>query len=482
MAEQNKQESAAALGMDIDLYSVTKDVLKNWWLVLALAVSAALLSYIYVNHSYRPTYTIESTYVVTAKGMNNSVFNNLTTAQDTASRFAQIINSPTLQAKIAEELGTVGVQGTVASEIVPETNLLTLRVTSDTPEMAFRILRSVMNNYPTLSDYLVGNAIMDVLMAPVIPTEPDKALDVARPVTKAFILAALAVILALAGVSYLKDTIRRASDVEKKLDTKLLGDICHEEKNKTFSSKLHKTNISLLISNQTVSFRYAELVQKVCRKLQNRMEKNGAKTLLVTSYLENEGKSTVAANVALALAQNNKKVVLMDLDLRKPSQYKIFDLFEERTALGDVLAGRSTAENLIGKMEDKSLYTVFNTKEYARSTEMLTSGKLEVILEYLKEKFDYIIMDTPPMAYVADTEEIANLADASVIVVREHTSRAKDINDMLDVLNSCKAHPAGCVFNDAHGTIGGTVFGGYGKDYGYGYGYGYGKYYGKAGK
>ncbi len=473
MAESKLRENTLASGMDIDFYSIIKDVLKNWWLVLILAVSAALLSYVQVNRSYHPVYTIESTYAVTTRGRNNNVINNLNTAQDTASRLVQIINSPTLQAKVAEEMGTTGVQGEITSELVPETNLLMFRVTSSTPEMAFRILRSVMNNYSTLSDYLIGNAIMDVLIAPVIPTEPDDALAVRGPVTKAFLITALVVLLALALVSYWKDTIRKPSDVGKKLDTRLLGTMCHEKK--------HKTKYSLLITNPMVSFRYVELVQKTCRKVLNRMEQKNVSTLLVTSYLENEGKSTVAANIALALAQTGKRVVLMDLDLRKPSQYKIFERNDlERDVLGNVLSGKPLKEDLIDYLEEKSLFAVLNTKEYSRSTEMLTTGKLETILEYLREAFDYVIIDTPPMAYVADTEEIANLADASLIVVREHIAVAKDINDMLDVLNGCRAVPIGCVFNDAHSSAGMAGFRGYGYGKGYGYGYGYENYYGKS--
>ena len=467
MAETKIQENTIASGVDIDFYNILKDVVKNWWLVLILAVSAALLSYVQVNRSYHPAYTIESTYAVTTRGRNNNVIHNLNTAQDTAARLAQIMNSPTLQTKVSEELGTAGAQGQITSEIVPETNLLIFRVTSSTPEMAFRILRSVMNNYSMLSDYLIGNAIMDVLIAPVIPTEPDNTLSAGKPVAKAFLITALAVFLTLAVISYLKDTIRKPSDVEKKLDARLLGSVCHEKK--------HRGNRSLLIASPLVSFGYAEMTQKVCRKVLNRMEHKNVKTLMVTSYLENEGKSTVAANLALALLQNGKRVVLVDLDLRKPSQYKIFDLTDrEYSALGDILSGKPQREDLLDFLEDRDLFAVFNTKEYSQSTEMLTSGKLEIILEYLKEIFDYVIIDTPPMAYVADTEEIANLADASLIVVREHMAEAKDVNDMLDVLNGCKASPIGCVFNDSHGSVGDTVFGGYGYAVGYGHNYGYG--------
>ena len=369
MAEK-KKNSESPLGIDIDMHTIVRDVCRNWWMILALAISVALFTYVHVNKSYNPTYTIEATYVVTAKGINNSVYDNLSTAQDTATKFSQIINSTTLRNKVASDLGMASVPGSIQSEIVPETNLLTLKVTAGSPELAYRILKSVMDNYPTISEYLVGNAIMDVLMEPVIPTSPDRALSVSGPMKKAFLFTAILLVLALAVISYLKDTIRNSQDVEKKLDTRLLGTICHEEKNKTIASKIRKHNQSLLMTNPVISFRYVEMMQKSCRKVQNRLEEIQAKTLLVTSCMENEGKSTVAANLALAFVRNGKKVVLVDLDLRKPSQYKIFQQTDVREELGDVLNGaQNKAGDLISYM-DNGLYAIFNTTEFNRSTEM----------------------------------------------------------------------------------------------------------------
>lgn len=478
MEEHTRKSENNALGIDIDLYSIIRDILKNWWVILALAISAALLTFIQVNRAYHPTYRIEATYVITSKGVNNTVYGNLSTARDTAARFSQIINSPTLMNKVAEELGTSGVQGTVKSDIVPETNLLTLKVTSGTPQMAYKILQSVMKNYPSISEYLVGDAFMDVLMAPVIPTEPDNPLSVKSAMVKAFALTVLAMILIIGFFSHMKDTVRTKNDVEKKLDTRLLGCLCYEKQRKKRFLRFRKRKNSLLITNPLTSFRYVEMVQKCSRKVRNHMEQQDAKTLMVTSYMENEGKSTVTANLALAMAQVGKKVVLVDLDLRKPSQYKIFGMFGyQMRELGDILNGAKSAEKLIRISPGRELYTVFNTKEYARSTEMLTAGYLEPMLEFLKKRFDYVIIDTPPMSTVADTEEIAHMADASLVVVREHTASAKNINDILDILNGCKAKPIGCVFNGAHDGIGR----GFSGEYGYGEGYGkyYGKYYGR---
>lgn len=484
MATDLKQENSESFGNDIDIYNIIKDVLKYKWIILVLAVSAVLLSYVQASKSYSPTYTVEATYVVTAKGMGNDVFSNLSTAQDTANRFSQIINSTTLKNKVGEELGTGYVPGTITAEIVPETNLMALKVVSGTPSMAFKILRSVMNNYTILSDYLVGNAIIEVLVPPVIPESADNPFQPMKVMTYAFILTVIGLAAVCGVVSYMKDTVRRASDVEKKLDTKLLGTINHEDKRRSILTKLRRRKTSLLITNQAISFRYVELFQKTTKKVQDRMDRAGAQTLLVTSYMENEGKSTVAANLALTMAQNGKKVLLLDGDLRKPAQYKIFEQFySPMTEFIDILQGKGTASKMIGRLDKHEIYTIFNTKGYQNSIELISNRTMQYILEYLKTKFDYIVLDVPPMAMVADTEEIAGIVDASLVVVREHCAPTRDINDMIDVLNGAKSTFIGCIFNDAHRAMGS---GGYGYGYGggrYGYGgYGYARNYAKTQK
>lgn len=458
----------------IDIYSIVKDICANWYFIIALAISAALFTYTWKHDEYQSTYTVEAIYAVSAKGVNNSVYENLTSTQDTAAKLTQIINSSVMQKKVCEDLDISSIPGKISCEVVQKTNLLSLKVRATTPAMAYKVLVSVMENYPDISQYLLGDVVMEVLMEPVIPDGPDQTLNVRSTVIKVFLLMAAVATAFVVFMSYLKDTIRNRGDVNRKLDTRLLGTICHEEKNKTLMSKIRKKKQPLLISNPVLSFRYVEMVQKAGCKIQSRMEDIQAQTLLVTSCLENEGKSTVAANLALSLTRIEKKVVLVDLDFRKPSQYKIFEQSEaDGKAFAQVLQGRrEMSEDVITDIGD-GLSLVYNVRKYNRSTEIISSGQLENVLEFLKERFDYVIIDTPPMAFVADTEEIAHRVDASVIVVRERVAAAKTINDMLDVLEDSESKLLGCIFNDAHNRIGSTVLE---KS---GYGYGYGHYYRK---
>ena len=202
---------------------------------------------------------------------------------------------------------------------------------------------------------------------------------------------------------------------------------------------------------------------------------------MVTSVMENEGKSTVISNLALSLSAAGRKVLLMDLDMRKPSLYKIFEVEDTNIdTLGKVLMGESGTGDLVQVLSKEHLCVIFNTKEYSISTELLSGERLKVLLEYLKGRFDYILIDTPPMQSVADAEVIAGVADASLMVIREHQVPVPAILEALDSLRDSHAQPIGCVLNDSYGDIGESLGGyQYGSDYGYRYGRGYGKYYGR---
>lgn len=463
---------------ELNLGTMWRDIRRSLYAIVCLAVSAGLIAYIFFLKSQTPVYTVQATYVVTATGYNNSAIQNLNTANEVAYNFSKIVTSSEMASIIAKELGDGRVGGTISANIVEETNLLQLRVTSEDPRRAFLIIRSIMNNQKMILNYLSDRVRLSVLVSPDIPERAAGLADPAKRAVQATLIAAAALLALAALLSYLRDTIRSSKDIENKLDITCLGTIGHEEKART---RRKKTMQSMLITRPTVSFPYTESIHRISRKIRNRMHRDGSKILMVTSVTENEGKSTVISNLALSLSAAGKKVLLMDLDMRKPSLYKIFEVEDAQIdALGKVLMGESGTGDLVQVLSKERLNVIFNTKEYSRSTELLSGERLKVLLEYLKEQFDYILIDTPPMQTVADAEVIAGVADASLMVIREHQVPAAAILEALDSLRDSHARPIGCVLNDSYGDIGESLGGyQYGSDYGYRYGKGYGKYYGR---
>lgn len=452
----------------IDLISMLKDIAKEWWAILLLSLAVALFADIWVNATYQPEYKTSTTFVVTAKGMNTNVYQNLNSTQQLAQQFTEILDSNVLKKKVAQDLNMSSLNIDSSVDLVPETNLITLSVKAGTAVESYRILQSIMKNYNTVSDYAIKNVIIEIIQSPAVSMAPVNPLNEKKTMVIAFIAAVAVLMVLVAGISYLRDTIKNPKDVTSKLDTRLLGSIYHEKKSKSLKLRKKKEFVSMLISNPLRSFQYAESNKMMASRVRSYLDKENAKTLLVTSVMENEGKSTVAANLALGLAQEGNRVMLIDCDFRKPAQYKIFDMEGKNgDDLGKVLTGKAGTENLIRNWNDTNLYMILNRTSSNSIEAMLKSTTLRQIVGFCRQNMDYVIIDTSPLALVSDTEELAQMADASVLVVRQDTVLTKDINDAIDILNNTRGKVLGCVLNDASSSqiTGSTAHYGYGGYY-----------------
>ena len=139
----------------IDLISMLKDIGREWLTILLLAIAAALFADIWICATYQPEYRTSTTFVVTAKGMNNNIYQNLNSTKELASQFTEILGSNVLKKKVAQDLGMNNLNVKTSVDLVPETNLITFSVKAGTAAESYRVLQSVMENYNTVSDYAI---------------------------------------------------------------------------------------------------------------------------------------------------------------------------------------------------------------------------------------------------------------------------------------------------------------------------------------
>lgn len=465
-----------------DLYSIALDVAKEWLTILLLTISAGILAYILLIHFHPLDYATAATMVVTntnedantATYTGSDVFENLNYGADSASRLKNILVSKELKDKVAKELGLKQFQGKTSAQTLGESNLLEITVRAASPYISYKEAEAILKNYTDFSGDLVGGTELTVLERPKVQEKPEHPLENLK---YAILFAGLVFVLVctLFGfMSYMRDTVRNSSEVESKVDAKLLATIMHEKKHRRGKRRIGGEKASILITDPVTSFRYTEDMRKLAARISNEMAEHSQKVLLVSSAMENEGKSTVAANIALAMSQINKRVVLVDMDFRKPSMFKILNMqnaeFEElgmrinSMARNDAVDFDQEIQTLLCKVLGTELSVILNRKAVPQAVEKYMET-LSGILDALKKKADYIILDTAPISLVSDAEELAVLADTSIIVIRQHWIEAREINDTIDALGGRK-RMLGCVFNNARKTsLTGSAAG-----YGYGYG------------
>ena len=466
----------------IEPFTLIHDILINWWAILLGAVSAVLLAYVLLNLRYVPQYTSSATFVVSARNTSAS-YSTLSSANTTATTFQKIVESNTMQDVLCEKLGVDEIDADIQATVAEGTNLLELNVTASSPREAFDVMEGILENYSSVSYYTVGDIVLNMLRNPDIPFSPNNPLNTSRTLKMVFVLAAAALAFLFGLLSVMRDTLKNEDDIEKKLDARNMGSIAYEFKHKTLKEFLGRKKRGLLINDPLAGFGFVESYRKFSAKAEYRMEKEGWKTLTVTSVSENEGKSTVAANLAISLAEKDNRVLLIDGDLRRPSQFLIFGLHpKEDNELGEFLKHERKDFDLLMKTKVPKLYLIGGRNCYSSSTDILQGDRTRKFLNRCKESADYIIVDTPPTGVLGDAELWGQYTDAVLFVERQNFIAAEDINTMLDKFRAQKTRILGVVLNSVQsfGRLAGATVGRYSGRYGdYGH---YGKKHKESGK
>lgn len=196
-----------------------------------------------------------------------------------------------------------------------------------------------------------------------------------------------------------------------------------------------------------------------------------SKVFVVTSPAPGDGKSTVASNLAIAMAQAEQRVLLIDADMRKPTQHEIFEI-QSDIGLASILCGAQAPAEAICRTEIASLDLIPCGKLPANPVELLTNGVLAEALSHLSEHYDRIVIDSPPVMPVADSRLIAALADSTILVLRAERSTRRFSVAARDELLKVRAKRLGVVVNAApmhHAGYGYGGYGAYGSQSVYGY-------------
>ena len=225
------------------------------------------------------------------------------------------------------------------------------------------------------------------------------------------------------------DKIHSMEQAKRLLDIPMIGSLDYVKKK--------SGQKALLISDQDTDHVYEEAVDRIVTSIRSEMSAEGYKTLMVGSIKENDGKSTVTANIALNLARRGKKVVLVDCDMRHPSLAKIFDAtVDPKEQFSEYLLGKCELDQVLKQMEVQAhpMDCIWQKKAVAKPYRLLGSERFISLIDQLKEQFDYVVMDTPPLELIRDAEIISETADAMLMVMRQDEVHAVAVNDAVDLL------------------------------------------------
>lgn len=215
-----------------------------------------------------------------------------------------------------------------------------------------------------------------------------------------------------------------------------------------FKKKSKHSGPLLRVTDSTVSFKFKEAFNRLAVNLMYSITKKGVKRVLFTSSSSGEGKSMDSYNVASTLAMSGKKVILIDLDLRKPVIHKYAKLNKDK-GIVDILCGLVPTSDAIKRDETAGMDIITAGRNAVNPLKLFASDFLSEMMQELENKYDWIIIDTPPIGVVSDANMIVPFTDGVVVVIDQKETRYPQIEDVLSSLQIAGANIIGTVLNNS---------------------------------
>ena len=440
-----------------------------WPLILVLSLVMGTYTWYNAKRAFVPMYESKAIFTVDSSYDAEDIFGTGTyydqfAAQQLAAAFPHLIYTDMMRDLVVQELDKGYINGYASAAAVADSNMLVLTVIGSEPQDIYDYLCAIIKYYPQIASVMVDNPQVKIVTSPELAQAPYNSFDSTGSAMRgAFLGIALGLVIIMV-CAMLTRTVQTTDELKSSVNIPILVAL------PKVTAKKRRSKAQNLITaesdpNMTESFRGLRM------KVKRLLEEPGKKTILVTSTLAGEGKTTVAINLATSLVRDGNKVLMLDADFRSQSVAWSLDEKVAANGLMDCLKDESLsildcirhskAHNLdfiSGRSTDKRHYA-------------LDSDKIKKLLEQLAEQYDYIVIDTPPQDVVSDSAMLCRCADCVLYVVKQDYVQKFQVINAITALHQKDIKISGCIFNGVpkfHRQFG------YGYRYGYGYGYDYG--------
>jgi capsular exopolysaccharide synthesis family protein len=449
----------------VDLHDYVGVMRRRWWMLccgVLLAVGIAVV----ITINTPPRYATSVTFFVTTPGDRvTDAYQGGLFSQQRVKSYADLLNSDRLAQAVVSgngiDMSADQVRSRVSARAVPNTVLLTATVIDEAPDRSQRVAEVLATEFIKLVQALEtppGSATplvkVEVVGGPRLnpsPVSPQPVRNVGMAALLGLIVGSAAAILR----EVLDTTMKTAEALQQETGVPILGTV-------RYDAAARKS--PLIVSSEAHSAR-AEGYRRLRTNLQFVNVDEPVRAIVVTSAVPEEGKSTTAANLAIAFAEAGRRVLLVDADLRMP---RIADYMgiEGATGVTNVLAGQVAVADVVQRWGRGGLWVLPSGSIPPNPSELLGSQNMADLLDGFRASFDMVILDTPPLLPVTDAAVVAARADGAVLVARCGKTTRAQIGGAMQALRAVDARVLGCVLSMVQPEAPGAY------DYYYGYGYG----------
>ena len=451
------------------LSGMWKSFRKLWWLVLLLILLGAGGVFAWQRLLIEPMYRCSATFTVEiADGSSGSYsfYYDASAADQLSLTFPYILDSSFFRSSLMEYMGTDSLNGTISAETISESNMVTMTAESSSPETASALLNAALDIYPDTARFVLGDIQFNLIDEPETPQAPYNRMGIRRCLVFGGVAGAFVGTCILGVLALLRRTARDPEEMKKVTSLRCLASVPQIH----FKARRNQKSRSISVLDERLPYSYRESIRALQYRVAKELKQREGKILLVTSTVPGEGKSTLSVSLAEMFASRGEKVLLIDGDLRKQDDARIMGL-RKGWGLEDAIRGKKPLNEMIRRTRKSKVYFLGGFRQVKQPAGLLSSRKLGTLLNELRSKMDYIIIDTPPCGVFQDAGIFAEYADGILYIVRYDYVPQREVQVGFSFLQGRGAAFLGYVFNDYPES---SSEYGYGK---YGYGtYGYGKY------
>ena len=486
-------------------YSI-KDIisllLSKLWLLIVVTIIGGAAAFCFSKFVLPLKYSSHiSMYVQSYTGIseNANLQNNISNSKQLVNTYMEVLKDDAVMNAVGERLMEQFDEytlsnnfGLVDGKISPSSIRNCISITSVTDTSAITVVSitknaevsaAVCNDLKEVAPEYVEEAVgvgqintIDIAKVYNTPVAPNMKKNAALGAFAALALACMVIFV----IDFFDNTVKDTDAVGKEFKKPIIGEIASfgtEKKNKNTDKDDH-----VKLTDKDVPFNVVESYKSIRTNVSFALSTVDKKVFAVSSANPGEGKSTTSANIAIALAQGGNKILLIDADMRKAVQHKIFGL-KNKKGLSSAISKMAKLEECIQKNVMDNLDVMTSGPVPPNPSELLASENMGAILEELSKEYSMILIDTPPVNVVTDGMELAKYISGIIVVLRYGRTTTEDIDDAIKKIEFAKMNMLGFIMNDVKSKRSGYYSKYKYKDKyyykkGYGYGYGYGGYYG----
>ncbi|WP_278276561.1 polysaccharide biosynthesis tyrosine autokinase [Anaerobranca gottschalkii] len=404
-------------------------------IVLITTITASVVSFFFLDKVYEA-----STKLVLVKGGDKDIqYNDVLLNQRLVKTYSEIASSRTIADEVIRNLNLNMSYGEFSGKVqvtsIRDTEVIEIKVQDTNPQLAARIANELSEVFIRRIHEFIKKENVQILDYAVIPTNPIKPRPMLN-ITIAFVLGVMIGVGLVFLLEYLDNSVKGPDDVEKRLNLPVLGAVPLMEGNE---------NQLKLITMKDPKSPISEAYRMLRTNIQFSNLDNELKTILVTSSGPAEGKSTSISNLAVTMVNMGHKVLLIDADLRKPQIHKIFNL-DNDAGMTNILMGEKI-ENVVHSISGMKLDIITTGPIPPNPSEILGSKAMKNFIEQCKEKYDIILIDSPPVAVVTDAAVLSKITDGTLFVVAAGQTTMDIAMKAKDMLDKVQAKVIGVLVN-----------------------------------